>query len=272
MQRHAFFISDGTGITAETLGLSLITQFADIDFNLSTVPYVDSIESAETAAEQISETYQTQGEKPIVFLTLIDPQLSNIIRQAPAIFIDLFSTFIPVLEKELHIKASGAKGQAHGMHDAEQYHARIDAINFTLNTDDGLNPGYYDDADIILIGVSRTGKTPTSLYLALHYGIKAANYPVTEDDLQREDLPRILMKHKHKCFGLTIDPQRLTKIRNERLNDSNYASLKQCQREVQMTEDLMKEKQIPIINTSTLSVEEIATKIVSQQKLGRKII
>lgn len=272
MQRHAFFISDGTGITAESLGLSLITQFPDIEFEVSTIPYVDSAEAAETAVEQIAETYQTQGDKPIVFLTLVEPQLAAIIRQAPAIFIDLFNTFIPTLEEALDAKSTRVKGQAHGMHDAEHYHARIDAINFTLNTDDGLNPGYYDEADIILVGVSRTGKTPTSLYLALHYGIKAANYPVTEDDLERGDLPRMLTVHKNKCFGLTIDPGRLTKIRNERLNDSHYASMKQCEREVKMTEDLLREKMIPVINTSTLSVEEIATKIVSQQKLDRKLI
>lgn len=272
MQRHVFFISDGTGITAESLGLSLISQFDAFEFTLITLPYVDTPDKAEAALEQISETYQTQGHKPIVFATLVAPHLRSIVAQAPALVIDLFNSFIPQLESELGAEANWKVGRSHGVSDREQYHHRIEAINFTLNTDDGLNPSYYDDADIILVGVSRSGKTPTSIYLALHYGLATANYPLTEDDLRRDILPRPLTHHAKKCFGLTIDPEHLNKIRTERLNDSQYASLKQCKKEIECAEGLFAENRIPMLNTTHLSVEEIATKIVAEKKLERKLI
>lgn len=272
MDRHVFFISDGTGITAENLGLSLISQFDNIDFTLNTLPYIDSVEKAERALEQIAEIHQTQGAKPVVFITLINQEIKQIINQAPAIIVDLFDTFIPPLEAEFGTKASGKTGQAHGVHDNEQYHARIEAINYTLSTDDGLNPKDYNKADIILVGVSRSGKTPTSIYLALHYGICAANYPITMDDLEEDHLPKRLEGFTDKCFGLTIDPTHLAQIRHQRLENSEYASLKRCTKEVKATEGLFQHARIPYLNTTHLSVEEIATRIVSEKSLGRKII
>jgi [pyruvate, water dikinase]-phosphate phosphotransferase / [pyruvate, water dikinase] kinase len=272
MQRHVFFISDGTGITAEQLGLSLISQFEGIEFIFTTRPYIDNLDKAVEVLEEIKRCNETEGEQPIVFITLIDPQLRSVFDNAPALHLNLFDSFIPTLEAGLGVRASGKTGRTHGMHNTEQYYARIEAINYTLATDDGLNPKDYSRADVILVGVSRSGKTPTSIYLALHFGIAAANYPMTAEDLTQDELPRALRDHASKCFGLTIDPSSLTQIREQRLTDSSYASLKQCTREIQITEGIFKQARIPYLNTTQLSVEEIATKIVAAMNLGRKII
>jgi regulator of PEP synthase PpsR (kinase-PPPase family) len=272
MKRNVFFISDGTGITAEHLGLSLLSQFEGLEFNLDTLPYVDNPEKAHEAVKTLTQVYEKTGQKPIVFITLINPDIRTVLSQAPMIEFHLFDAYIPGLEEALGVKASGKTGRAHGVQNKDEYYARIDAINYTLATDDGLNPKDCARADVILVGVSRSGKTPTSIYLALHYGIACANYPITADDLTHDELPRSLRNLTSKCFGLTIDPSRLTQIREQRLGDSQYASLRQCTKEVQATEGLLRQAGIPILNTTHLSVEEIATKIVDEMHLHRKII
>lgn len=272
MQRHVFFISDGTGITAEHLGHSLLSQFEGLEFTYTTLPYVDSPEKATQAAKEINGSYEKHGVKPILFVTLINPVIRGILNETPGIQFNLFDAFTPNLEAALGTQASGKTGRAHGVHNKEQYYARIDAINYTLATDDGLNAKNYSLADVILVGVSRSGKTPTSIYLALHYGLACANYPITAEDLTHEELPKALRGLTSRCYGLTIDPSRLTQIREQRLGESQYASLRQCTREVQATEGIFKQAGIPFLNTTQLSVEEIATRIVSEMHLDRKII
>jgi hypothetical protein len=269
MPRHIFFISDGTGITAETVGMSLLTQFELYDFEYSTLPYIDTPEKAQVALSQITEAYQRDGEKPIVFSSLMNKEVYNIIAQCPAIIIDAFAHFIPQLEEALGMQASGQAGKSHSVKSPDQYHARIDAVNFTITTDDGLHPDYYKKAEIILVGVSRSGKTPTSIYLALNFGIKCANYPITQDDLEYDDIPRVLKEYTNKCFGLTIDPGRLNQIRTQRRADSTYATLKQCEKEVRAAEAIFRQHKIPMINTTQLSVEEIATRIIAEKGLHR---
>ncbi|MFI4956770.1 MAG: pyruvate, water dikinase regulatory protein [Gammaproteobacteria bacterium] len=271
MKRHVFFISDGTGITAETLGLSLISQFTGLEFSHNTIPYVDSLEKAEAALAEVNQIAEISGDKPIVFMTLLDKTYRELIAQHDGLTIDLFSVFIPELEKELNLKASGEKGRSHGVHDNAQYHERIEAINYTLSTDDGLNPNYYDSADVILIGVSRSGKTPTSLYLALHYGVATANYPLTDDDLLEGQLPKALRAYTKKCFALTIDPRRLQQIRAQRRREGSYSTIGQCEREVRQAKAIFEHYDIPMLDTTELSVEEISTRIVSEMKLVRKI-
>ncbi len=271
MQRYVFFISDGTGITAETLGQSLISQFAGIEFIHNTLPYIDNLDKAKAIVQQIDDIVTHEGEKPIVFITLIDKSLRECIGTSQGVTIDLFSVFIPKLEAELGIPASGEKGRSHGVHDNAQYYARIEAINYTLSTDDGLNPNYYDSADVILLGVSRSGKTPTSLYLAMHFGIATSNYPLTDDDLSDGVLPKVMRPYAKKCFGLTIDPKRLQQIRMQRRGDGNYGTLAQCEREVRQAKSIFDHHDIPMLDTTQLSVEEIATHIVVAMKLVRKI-
>lgn len=270
MKRHVFIISDGTGITAENLGNSLISQFENIEFERTIVPYVDSITKATKLVEDINLSYTKTGIKPILFMTLINPEIVKTIQQAQATIFDLFNTFLHPLEKVLHAKSSYTVGKAHGVSNIHSYSERINAIDYALAHDDGINPTNYERSEIILIGVSRTGKTPSCIYLALHFGVLAANYPFTEEDLTHFQLPSILRPYKNKLFGLTIDVARLHQIRTERRPNSRYSSIEQCQIELKEVESMYKREKIPYINSTRFSIEEIATKILTTAGIQRK--
>lgn len=271
MKRQAFFISDGTGITAETLGHSLLSQFESIEFEQTTLPYIDSIEKAKDVVQKLDTIEAEDGLRPIVFDTIVNQEIRDIITKANAFKVDIFATFLSPLEKELNIHSSYTVGKSHAGGDNEGYKARIDAVNFALDNDDGSKIKHYNQADIILVGVSRSGKTPTCLYLALQFGVRAANYPLTEEDLQSFELPDVLKPHKDKLFGLTIDPERLAAIRNERKANSRYASLAQCYYEIEEVEHLYQQENISFLSTTDLSVEEISTRIMLEAELRRKI-
>lgn len=271
MKRHVFMISDGTGITAETLGDSLITQFEKTEFEKTTIPYMDSLAKAKEIVARINQSSTQQYGKPLVFMTLVDPEIRAYIKQANACIFDLFSTFIGPLEQELQEKSSYTVGRTHGVNDDKIYLKRIEAIDYALSHDDGIKTKGYEKADIILIGVSRCGKTPTCLYMALQYGILAANYPFTEEDLDNFILPEALKVYKNKLFGLTIDVNRLQQIRSERRPHSQYAAIEQCKLELAEVELMYEKERIPYINTTKYSIEEIATKILATSGLQRKI-
>ncbi|MGL5743375.1 MAG: posphoenolpyruvate synthetase regulatory kinase/phosphorylase PpsR [Legionella sp.] len=271
MKRFVFMISDGTGITAETLGHSLITQFENIKFERQTIPYVDSLEKAEHVIQQINQVYEEQGVKPLVFMTMIDQTIRNYFKSANACVFDLFSTFIGPMEEELNEKSSYTVGRTHGVVNNKLYLHRLEAIDFALSHDDGIKIRGYDKADIILIGVSRCGKTPSCLYMALQYGILAANYPFTDDEIVGFKLPEALRPYKNKLFGLTIDVHRLQQIRAERLPNSKYASTEQCRLEVNEVEAMYQKEKIPYLNSTKYSIEEISTKILAAAGLQRKI-
>ena len=271
MKRYVFMISDGTGITAETFGHSLITQFENIKFEKLTIPYIDSLKKAENAVQQINHAFEEQGIKPLVFMTLIDPEIRNYIKNANARVVDLSNTFIGPMEEELNEKSSYTVGRTHGVGNSKLYLHRLEAIDFALSHDDGVKTRGYDKADIILIGVSRCGKTPSCLYMALQYGILAANYPFTEEEIFGFKLPDVLKPYKNKLFGLTIDPQRLQHIRAERRPNSKYASSEQCRLEVHEVEAMYQKEKIPYINSTKYSIEEISTKILAASGLQRKI-
>jgi regulator of PEP synthase PpsR (kinase-PPPase family) len=264
-------ISDGTGITAETLGHSLISQFENINFERITIPYVDTIKKAELAIQQINQAYKDHGTKPLVFMTLINPEIRNHFKKTNARVFDLFSTFIGPMEEELHEKSSYTVGRTHGVVNNKLYLHRLEAIDFALSHDDGLKTRGYDKADIILIGVSRCGKTPSCLYMALQYGILAANYPFTEEEIIGFQLPQVLKSYKEKLFGLTIDPKRLQQIRAERRPNSKYASPEQCNLEVTEVEHMYQKEKIPYLNSTKYSIEEISTKILAASGLQRKL-
>lgn len=270
MRRFAFFISDGTGITAETLGESLLSQFENVEFKYVTLPYVDSLEKAEEAAAQIRQSEEDTDMKPIVVDTIVDKKIREIINSAGGFSVDIFSAFLSPLEKELGLKSSYTVGRPSDYAYSSDYLDRISAVNFALDNDDGARTRHYKDADIILVGVSRSGKTPTCLYMAMQFGIKAANYPFTEEDMDDFNLPKHLQEFKHKIFGLTIDPDRLSAIRNERRANSRYASIKQCYHEVDEVENLFQRESIPYLNTTAASVEEISTRIMALAGLKRK--
>ncbi|KTD20098.1 Putative phosphotransferase [Legionella lansingensis] len=270
MKRYVFMLSDGTGITAENLGNSLITQFENIQFEKLTIPYVDSIAKAQAAVERINNCYEETKIKPLVFMTLINPEIVNTIKQSKGSIFDLFNTFLGPLEQELHAKSSYTVGKTHGVANSQSYSQRIEAVDYALAHDDGIKIRDYDKADIVLIGVSRCGKTPSCIYMALHFGILAANYPFTDEDLTFYKLPEILRPYRHKLFGLTIDPERLQHIRTERRPNSKYASAEQCRLEVTEVEAMYQREKIPYLNSTRYSIEEIATKILAAAGLKRK--
>lgn len=270
MNRTVFFISDGTAITTETVGHSLLTQFPRIEFRQVRIPFVDDELKARQAVEQINRRGEEDGAPPIVFNSIVDENISNIIKSSSAVTMDLFAAFLDRMELALGVKRHSSVGQAHGVVNPKRYEERMEATNYALSHDDGVSTS-YNNADIILVGVSRSGKTPTCLYMALHFGVKAANYPLTETDLERQALPPFLRSQKTRIAGLTIDADRLSQIRETRRPDSKYASLKQCHWEVDAAESLMRMAGIPVFNTTHSSIEEIGSRILSQLGLQREM-
>ena len=273
-RRTIFFVSDRTAISAETLGQGLLTQFAHIQFNQVTLPFVDTLEKARFAVMQINNAEQQSGVKPIIFSTLINDDIREMISSSNGVVFDFFDTYMGRLEEELRVESSHTVGRYHGLVNDASYNFRIDAVNYAMYNDDGASTKGYDEADIILIGVSRAGKTPTCLYLGLQFGIYAANYPLTEEDLVNKDgyLPHVLSPHRRKLFGLTISPERLFTIRSRRRPDSRYASLEQCRQEVDLAETLFRYEDIPFINITTMSVEEIAATVLHECNLKRRFV
>lgn len=269
--RTAFFVSDGTGITAEALGNALLAQFDNIRFEKVVLPYIDSLEKAREAVVQIREAGKRDGAPPVIFDTIVNKEIREEVQRSKGVMVDIFGTFLEPLEQALGSKSSYTVGKSHSIASDSSYQQRIEAMNFALENDDGARIRYYDEADIILVGVSRSGKTPTCIYLALQYGIKAANFPITEEDIQDQRLPKVLRPYKEKIFGLTINPERLAAIRNERKPNSRYASPSQCRYEVEEVELMYKRERIPFINSTDHSVEEIATRVILQAGLKRRV-
>ena len=268
-RRTVFFVSDGTGITAQMLGHSLLTQFEGVEFNQVTLPFVDSIEKAEECLARISA--ESHSGPPIVFSTLVNNDVRAVVRRANALVIDFFESFIDPLEAGLGIKSSHTIGRSHSAMDKKEYQQRIEAINFAMAHDDGASHRELGLADVILIGVSRSGKTPTSLYLAMQFGVKAANYPLIPEDFHRGKLPEALRGEKSRLYGLTIAPERLHEIRKERRPGSRYAELDNCRFEVAEAESMMRREGVRCINSTSKSIEEIATTILRELRITRQI-
>ena len=261
--RPVFYLSDGTGITTETIGHSMLAQFEGIEYNARRIPFVDNLEKAQLAADAISAEQALLGKKAIVFTSVVDMQANTIIASTGALLLDVLTPFALPLENELGVRRKPRVGGAHALVNYKAYEERINATNFALTHDDGMNYNYAN-ADLILVGVSRSGKTPSCLYMALHYGVKAANYPLTDEDLEGEGLPKRLLPYRDKLFGLTIDPIRLQQIRQVRKPNSKYATIEQCRKEVQRAETMFKHIGLPYVSTTNTSIEEISSKILSQ--------
>ncbi|MDY0308200.1 MAG: pyruvate, water dikinase regulatory protein [Castellaniella sp.] len=269
IERTVFIVSDSTGITAETFSHAVLSQFEEIAFQSVRLPFIDSVEKADAAARRIALQADQGGPPPLVFSTLVDSEIADRIRATPCIFLDLFGSFVHHLEDVLGVTASRSVGRSHTNGLSKEYNDRIEAINFSLAHDDGQYVQGLEQADVILVGVSRCGKTPTSLYLAMQYAVKAANYPLIPEDFDRGALPATLLPYRRKLFGLSIQPERLAEVRNERRPNSTYASLKQCLQEVADAERLMRMENIPWLSTTTRSIEEISTKILDEVGLNR---
>jgi len=269
-KRSAFFVSDRTGITAEMLGHSLLTQFDQVEFSETTLPFIDSPEKAEIAVQEIDAAAARDGAKPIIISTLVDAEVIAVLATANALVLDCFQVFIAPLEQELGMRSSHAVGRSHSAVNSA-YFRRIEAVNFSLSYDDGQATKELGQADVVLVGVSRCGKTPTCLYLALQYGVRAANYPLIPEDFGNMRLPSQLRPWRHKLFGLTILPDRLHQIRSERRPGSKYADLSNCVSEVREAETLMRSEAIRYLDTTHRSIEELASTILHQANLQRHI-
>ena len=270
-ERTVFLVSDQTGVTVETLGHSLLTQFDTVKFKPVTVPFVDSVDKAKQVAAKIDRVAEQEACRPIVFTSLVQDEVREPLLQCKGLVLDFFEAFVAPLELELAVKSSHTLGRAHGMFDLQGYDLRIDATNYAIAADDGHGLQYYDKADIVLLGVSRSGKTPTCLYLALQYGIFAANYPLAEEDLEASRLPKALIPHRSKLYGLTISAERLRQIRLERRSMGRYASAQQVSFELRASEALFKRNAVSYIDTTHSSIEEIASTILNQTGIERRV-
>ena len=269
-RRTVFFVSDQTGVTAETMGHSLLTQFEGLEFRPVTLPFVSGIDKAEEAVGKINAAEIETGVRPIVFSTLVQDDVRDAVKRSNALFLDFFDAFVGPLEKELEVRSTHRAGRAHGIADLLAYTTRINATNFAIANDDGGGRD-YDGADVILVGVSRSGKTPTCLYMALQYGIFAANYPLTEDDLESGKIPPLIAPYKAKLYGLTISAERLQQIRHERRPGSRYSSLQQVSYELRAARALFERYAIPSIDTTETSIEEIASRILDRTGIERRL-
>jgi len=270
-ERTVFFLSDQTGVTAETLGHSLLTQFDGQQFRQVTLPFIDSDDKAREAVAKINTATADNGVRAIVFSTLVQDEFRAVVREADGLYLDIFDAFMQSLEEELQQKSTHEAGRAHGMSDIEGYMKRIEATNFALANDDGGITRNYEVADVILIGVSRSGKTPTCLYLALQYGVYAANFPLTDEEFDHATLPDFLLQQKEKLVGLTIAPTRLQQIRKERRALGQYSSAQQVRYELREAEKIFKKYSIPQIDTTEFSIEEISSRILNSTGVERRV-
>lgn len=264
-----FVVSDGTGITAETLAHTLLTQFDGTEFSRTTLPFIDSLEKARATVEYINYIAGSSATRPLVFSTTVSDEIRNTLRGVRGLFIDLFDVLIPPLEQELARVSTHAQGRAHGVADRGRYGARIAAMSFAMGHDDGASTRDLERAEVILIAPSRCGKTPTALYLALQYGVFACNFPLTEEDLAAGTLPQSLRNLGPRLFGLLSEPERLAQVRSERRPGSRYASLEQCTWELRQAEVLYRRLGLPFVNSANKSIEEIAAVVLRDKKLRR---
>lgn len=256
-----FIVSDRSGVTAETMSHTLMSQFRGISVERISCPFIDTHEKVNKVKTNIQEKYVQSGLKPLVFTTFAEDAWGDVFADLPAHIFNFFDPFISRLEEILNQPALHKPGLAHGISDAQKYTRRIDAVHFALHCDDGLNMSEYTGADLILLGVSRSGKTPTSLYMALHYGLNVANYPITDEDFSNGNLPEKLIRHSNKCFGLTIDPMRLHQIRSERRAGSRYASMQQCEQDVKSAKRMYERNRIEYCDSTNFSIEELGSTI-----------
>jgi regulator of PEP synthase PpsR (kinase-PPPase family) len=262
MKRTVYFLADHTGITVEAMGRSLLSQFEGFEYETVHWPFIDTLEKARRVAERINQTTMESEQRPIVFTTLVDPKIRDYFKGLDVPVMDFFESFTGRLEAELKMPSSHALGRFHTTDNSSAYDQRIHAVNFALNNDDGMITKNYETADLILIGVSRSGKTPSCIFLGLQHRVLAANYPLTEDDLESDLLPKPLIPYKEKLYGLSIDANQLQRIRQERRPDRRYSSLEQCKLEVKLAEQLFKHYNIPYLDTTSMSIEEISARLL----------
>ena len=266
MKRTVFFVSESTGITAETLGQSLLSQFDSVDFERVYMPYINTEARARALLQRLHEAAERDGVRPLMFSTMLDASIGAVIKEGDCFHLELFEQFVEPLSAELGVAPSRKSGRSHAITKPSMYTKRIEAINFAMANDDGMRPDNFRYADVVLVGVSRSGKTPTCLYLAIHYGLRAANYPLTEEDFERSELPPEVGEARDKVFGLTIEPKRLQLIREERRPGSEYASPARCRNDIRVAQEMLGGLGVPVLDTTSQSIEEISAQILRSLK------
>jgi regulator of PEP synthase PpsR (kinase-PPPase family) len=264
-----FFVSDGTGITAETMGNALLAQFPGLTFDRTLIPFISSVDEARDVVARIDAAMDGPV-PPLVFSTAVVDEVREELHRTQAPIIDFFGIHMSHVEAQLGRRALREVRRLHGVGDAQRYNARMAAVEFAIEHDDGLTSRHMDRADVILLAPSRCGKTPTSMYLALQHGLFVANYPLVDEDLQTTDLPRPVRDFRERCFGLTTTVARLSRVRQERRPDSRYASEEQCRYELQRANAMYKAHSLPTVDTSAASVEEIATVVIQTLAQARR--
>lgn len=265
-------VSDRTGLTGQALAHSLVSQFPTIEFDSETLPFIDTVEKANTVIDKCQLIEQQEGHAPLLFITIVAEDIRAIFTDSKLPLFDLFDTFIGPMEKALEMESSHKVGRSHGVKDTKAYTSRMAAVQFSLQTDDGMDTDHYGNSDLIIVGVSRCGKTPTSLYLSLQLGLFVSNYPLTEEDLLHKQLPAVLLDNRQKLFGLTIDPFRLLQIRQERYAGSSYSSSETCEREVAQAESMFRSSEVPYLNTTKMSIEEIGAMILHRTNMRGRVL
>lgn len=264
--KYIYYVSDSTGILAETLGRALTCQFPAISFTEHTFPFITTVEEAQQTLEQILR--ESSGLRPVIFSTLMNPDVRDIFDHANVEFFDGFASHLNRLADCLEAKPLRVPGYTHHQEDTE-LDARVEAINYCMAHDDGSKPNEYDQADVIILGVSRAGKTPVSVYLATHMGIKTANFPLTTEYLSTYHLPDQIIKNKDRAVGLMATPEILHQIREKRYSNSNYAKISTCREEVQQAQQTFLKYNIPYISSSKKSIEEISAQICKELAIER---
>lgn len=261
---HLHMVSDSTGETVGSVARAALAQFDDVVSEEHVWPLIRS-------KNQLEKMIQTLDAAPgVVMFTLVDAEMREMLRKAcsdrglPCI--PVLSHVVRELSNYLEVEAAGSPGTQYEL--GEQYFSRIDAINFALEHDDGQATWNLEQADIVLVGVSRTSKSPTCVYLA-HRGFKAANVPYVPGC----PLPDILMSLTQPLVvGLTISGDRLIDIRTSRLQslkqslDSDYVAVDHVQAEIEEAKRLFRKQGWPVIDVSRRSVEETAAHIIQYRQ------
>ncbi|MGV0870188.1 pyruvate, water dikinase regulatory protein [Corynebacterium kalidii] len=261
--RPVFFVSDSTGITAETQGNALLAQFPGFSFRRRVLPFVDSVDAAARAVATIAGE---DGTVPIVFVTIRDAEVAAVVSTASGEVIDLLGAHLAHLEQFLGAERTGTSTEYHRVGDLGRYHDRINAVEYTIEHDDAASFRGLDSADLIILAPSRCGKTPTAMYLALQHGLRVANYPLTDDDTPGH-LPDAVAPFRDRLFGLTTTVQRLSQVRGERRPGSDYASVPRCRTELRQAEKLYRSHRIPYVDSHAMSVEEMSSVILTRMNL-----
>jgi [pyruvate, water dikinase]-phosphate phosphotransferase / [pyruvate, water dikinase] kinase len=262
-----FFLSDSTGISAETMGNALLIQFPDLHFERTLIPFISSVEEAREVVAQLDAAMEGPV-TPLVFSTAAVDEVREELNKSKAPIIDFFGIHMSRVEEQLGARGLREARRLQGVGDVRRYNSRMAAIEFAIEHDDGLSPRGLDRADVVLLAPSRCGKTPTAMYLALQHGMFVANYPLVDEDLETTDLPRPVQDLADRCFGLTTTVSRLSRVRQERRPDSRYASEEQCRYELRRATAIYETHSLPTVDTSAASVEEIATVVI--QTLARQ--